>query len=110
MADLQCERRDRQDFRAFKTLIATPGDLVAGFKLPANGYFYISTTSALGAITPLLVARTHTLSAPIGAANRVQPIGYLEKAWNVVKAGGALGTVSLFVRNGMGKLIKIGQG
>jgi len=101
---------ERLNFARFKARIAAPGNLATGFALPGNGYFYISTTSVLGANTNLLTVGSRTLAAPAGIANKTQPVGYLTRGRTVTKAGGAPGTVRLFVRNGMGKLIKVGEG
>lgn len=101
---------ERIDFARFKARIAAPGNLATGFVLPGNGYFFISTTSVLAANTGLLTVGARTISAPAGITNKTHPAGYLEKGKTVIKAGGAPGTVRLFVRNGMGKLIRIGEG
>jgi hypothetical protein len=109
-----CEDRDqRQDFKKFKSLITTPANLVTGFKLPANGQIHISTTSVLAASTVLVTATGETvrqLGARSGPAGQTQHVGKLSRATNVVKAGGAPGTVKVYVANGFGHLYLIAQG
>lgn len=105
---MTCEQRTRQDIKAFKALITTPGSLITGFNLPANADLYVSTTSVLAVTTLLVDSKGRALGAPAGAANKVYHIGWFERGRNVIKHAGAPGTVSLYVRNGLGKLFKIG--
>ncbi len=109
--EIACERREaRQDFKKFAALIATPGDLVAGVSLPANGLFSVSTTSVLAATTVLVNAGTRALGAPAQAAGVTYSVGKLSRAVRVVKDGLAPGTVKLYVRDGFGKPHLIAQG
>jgi hypothetical protein len=111
---LQEERRARQDNHAFAALTAAPGDLVVGFALPANAEVYVSTSSVLVVTTALINVEkpggTRDLHAPASAAETTHHVGRLERGVNVVKAVGAPGTVSVYMRNALGRLIKIGEG
>lgn len=101
-------QRKRQDISAFAALIRTPGVLATGFNLPANAECYIGTSSVLAATTVLLDAGVRALGAPASAANVAHSVGRLSRGVHVAKHSGAPGTVSLYVRNGAGKLFKIG--
>jgi hypothetical protein len=106
-----CRRSDRQDFKKFAALIKTPGNLVTGVSLPANGQIYVSTSTLLASSPTILVnAGTRALGVSSGPANATHHVGKLSRAVNVVKAAGAPGTVKLYVRNGLGKLFLIAQG
>ena len=103
-------RRARQDFDEFSALVVTPGNLVTGVKLPANAVLYVSTTGVLASATALVTVAGGARGAPAGAANRRNNVGLGEAGSTVLKAGGAPGTVSLYVRNPAGKVVKIAQG
>lgn len=106
-------RSSLQDLYKFKSLIATPGNLTTGVALPANGQFFLSTTSALLAVTLLAnvtnVKGTRALGNPISIAGAKNPIGFLERGVTVSKRGGAPGTVRLYVRDESGNSLLIAQ-
>lgn len=109
--DANDEREEaRRDFHAFKTLIATPGNLVAGIKLPANCILYASTSAVVASPIALVTLNTRTLSAAIGAADTVHCYDGVERGRTVTKAPGAPGTVKVYVDNGFGKPILFAQG
>jgi hypothetical protein len=101
-------QRRRQDVSAFKALISTPGNLTTGFALPGNADCYVSTTSVLAATTKLLDCGTRQLGAKASVANKKNSIGHLERGHTVIKHSGAPGTVSLYIRDGAGRLLKVG--
>lgn len=103
-------RRERQDLSAFAALIATPGDLSTGFVLPANGDLYVACSDALVATTVLVDVGTRELGNAPSAAGRANHIGWFERGVNVVTHLGAPGTISLYIRSGLGVLLKIGEG
>lgn len=106
-----CRRQQRQDFRKFQALIATPGNLATGgVVLPSNADIYVSTSSLLAASTLLVDADARSLGAPAGAAAATHHIGWFERAVKFVKHSGAPGTVHIYIRNGLGHLFLIGQG
>lgn len=107
-------QRDRENFTKFKTLIAVPGNLVSGVSLPADADIFIASSSLL-AVTTLLVDAvssegTRAMGSPARPAADPYHIGRLYRATNVTKHASAPGTVSVYVRNGMGKLFLIAQG
>lgn len=109
-AALNKTRKGRQDVSAFAALIETPANLAVGFKLPANAELVVATTSVLASTTKLLDCGDRSLYASAGAANSKHHIGWMEASVNVKKASGAPGTVSLYIRDGMGVLFKVAQG
>lgn len=106
----QRARRERQDIRKFRALIATPGNLATGVTLPANAQVYVSTTSALAARTVLITVNDVDKYSPIQAAGRRDLLGFVQRGRVVKKKVGAPGTVSVYVQDGLGKLHKIAQG
>ena len=103
-------RKGREELKTFAALITTPANLVTGFRLPGNADVVISTSSVLAVSTALIVIGTHTLGSPAAAANAKYHVGYFETGKLVSKAGGAPGTVSVFVRDALGKTYLIAQG
>jgi hypothetical protein len=106
----EARRKARQDLSRFDALIASPGNLASGFALPGNGRLHVSTSAALGVADALVEVGDRTLSIRSGAANRVCSIGYFEHGKIAIKASGAPGVVSLYVEDGLGVPILIGQG
>lgn len=107
---LRRRRKSRQDYSAFDALLATPGDLLAGVKLPARATVLLSTTSTLLSPTLLVDVGARSLGIPSGAANAQHVIGSLGPGATVVKRAGAPGTVSLWIRTPAGSVRKIAQG
>lgn len=106
---MTCVQRERQDFSAFKALIANPGNLATGFKLPARAELYISSSTLLAAATVLITANSRNLGAPAGLpANQKHHVGALDRGVRVAKAVTAPANVSVYIRDGMGYLFKIG--
>lgn len=109
-----CAQRERENFKKFKALIATPGNLTSGVSLPANADIYIASSSALAAVTLLVDAvsseGTRNLGAPISVAGDPHHIGRLYRATTIKKHTAAPGTVSAYMRNGLGHLFLIAQG
>lgn len=109
-----CDQRERENFTKFKALIAVPGDLASGVSLPANADIYIASSSALVATTLLVDAvgseGTRNLAAPISSASDPHHVGRLYRATTIKKHTGAPGTVSAYMRDGMGVLFLIAQG
>lgn len=103
------ERKERQNVSAFSALIDTPGDLATGVVIPAEADVYVSTSSVLASTTHLLDVADREIGAPAAPANEAHHIGRLHRGSVVEKAAGAPGTVSVFVRDGMGSLFKFGQ-
>jgi len=122
-------REDRQDarreFKRFASLIASHGDLAAGFQLPGDCTLFASTSSVLNAAAVLvdlnepskkLVLGVVTdldhreLGVSAGAANKMHRIGVARKGRTVIKHSGAAGTVSLYIADGYGTPVKIAQG
>lgn len=106
-------RKARQDFTAFDALIATPGDLLTGFSLPANGKLFVSCDTAFDDIAALLEVNGSDWSVDNGnpgSADNVLPITFGGKDATVKTAGTAPGVVSLYVANGFGTPVLIGQG
>lgn len=109
-----CAQRERENFKKFKALIATPGNLVSGVSLPANADVYVSSSSVLAAVTLLVDAigpeGTRNLGVPISVANDPHHIGRLYRATTVKKHTAAPGTVSVYMRNDLGHLFLFAQG
>ncbi len=106
-----CAQRERQNFVRYKSLIATPGNLGTGVTLPADGYFYLSYSAVLASATVLVTANTtRDIGAPAEAANTQSPIGKLSRGVVVKKKTGVVGTVKLYVRDGLGRRFLIAQG
>lgn len=103
-------RREETNFARFKALVAAPGNLATGVTLPAGVKLYASSSSALAAISPMITANSITTSAPVSQAGEARPMGYFQRDTVVIKAAGAVGTISLYVQDGVGKLYKIAQG
>ena len=109
-AMLAARRKDRQNLSKYASLISSPGNLATGFQLPANGTLFTSTTSVLAVADELVAVGDRVLTVAAGAANRKHSVGYFEAGKEVSKAPGAPGTVSLYVANGFGQPVLIGQG
>lgn len=109
---LQLARRQRarRDLKQFDALIATPGNLATGVSLPANADLHVSTSSVLATVTLLVDANAAELGVRAGAANRTHPVGWFGRDVVVKKHTGAPGTVSLYVEDAFGGLIKIAEG
>lgn len=104
-------KQERMNFDRFESLIAAPGNLVTGITLPAGAKLYVSSTSALAAVTPMISANATDVNVPATATVGLQQsVGYHSKDRLIKKAVGAVGTVSLYVQNGLGTLFKIAQG
>jgi hypothetical protein len=106
----QRARRARQDLSAFNALIAAPGNLVTGVALPANGLFYLTTTSALASAHVQVTCDGRSIGARAGAAGTYSAAGWFARASVVKKDAGATGTVSLWVQDAVGSFHKIAQG
>lgn len=104
------QEQARLDFRKFKALIATPGNLVTGVKLPANCILYASTSAVVAVPIGLITVNARTLSASPGAANKIHSYNGVERGRTVTKAASAPGTVRVYVDNGSGKPILFAQG
>lgn len=102
-------QRRRQDFSAYATLIATPGDLVAGFDLPASAEIFLTTDAVIVESTVLINAGSRDLGIPV-SDKQAHHVGRLETDTNVVKDAAAPGTVSMYIRDLAGALVKIGEG
>ncbi len=98
-------RRKRQDFGAFAALIETPGDLSAGFRLPANAEIFISTNEDLESATILIDG----LGAPAQDADVKHHVGRLNRSKLIKRNESAPGTVSVWIRDPAGVLRKIGE-
>jgi len=104
------DRKQRQDVTEFDALVATPANLATGFNLPANAELYVSTSSVVAVNTKLLDCGGRSLYVGPGVAGLKHHIGYYERSENVKKAAAAPGTVSVYIRDGIGKLFKIAEG
>ena len=105
--------KDRRNFQQFAVLIATPGNLVTGFALPANGKLFASSDASLTGVVPYVSIRGVDHSGDNGAvavAQKVHALGYAQEQAVVMKSTTAQGTVKLYVQDGMGRLFVIGQG
>ena len=100
----------RRALSEFSALIDTPGNLATGVKLPAPAFIVVSTTSALVANTKLVSIGARDLYVPPQAAGAYRSLGMFQASKTFTKAAGAPGTVSLYVRDGVGALHKIAQG
>lgn len=109
-ADAQRDRREWQNFKKFKALIAAPGNLATGVAMPAAGDVYVSTTSVLAAKTVLVTVKGVDKWSPAAAANARDHVQFVERAVQVKKKAGAPGTVSAYVRNPLGKLFLFASG
>lgn len=104
-------RKARQDFDEFAALVATPGNLATGVKLPAPAEVYVSTSSVLAASTVLVRTGTgRDLGGRVGPANQKHHVGRLGATLTVTKKAGAPGTVRLWVRDPAGVPKLIAQG
>lgn len=106
---LRRKRRERQNVTAFAALIDTPGDLAAGVVFPANGVMYVSCSQELTDTTVLLEIKEVEYGAPALPADEAYNVAFVEKDVTVTKAAGAPGVVSIFIRDGVGALFKIGE-
>lgn len=104
------DRKDRQDFRKFKALIASPAALGSGLTLPANAQIYIASAVLLAAPTVLVDANGRHLGAPAAAAGAQWHIGKLSRGVVITKSVSAPGVVRIYVRNGLGHRYLIAQG
>lgn len=104
-------KRERQNFDLFRALIAAPGDLSAGVVLPANADLYVSLAGGA-------VAQTHVATdaygrdyyVPVLAAAETFHIGRFLRGNTLEAAAGiSAGQLSLYIRDGVGKLYKIGE-
>lgn len=110
-AQLNERRKQRQNLSAFASLIATPGNLVTGVALPANGKLVAACAAALADIGPLVsVNGTRTIFGSAGAAGNTNSLGYYERDVTLTKAPGAAGVVTLYVQDSLGNLHKIAEG
>lgn len=109
-----CVSAERENFKKFKTLIATPGNLVTGISLPANAQVVLSYSATLAASTVLVDAGTtdgvRAMGMPASVAGTHFHIGKLSRATSLKKHTGVVGTVSAYYRNGLGHLYLIAQG
>ncbi len=103
------KRKERQDVSSYDALVATPGDLVAGIKLPANAFLQVSSAVV---ITPSLVLDigSREIGVPDLLADVKYPIGFFEKDVTVTVKGALPGLLSLFIESGLDKTALIGTG
>lgn len=109
-----CVSEERENFKKFKALIATPGNLTTGISLPANAQVVLSYSATLAASAPLVDASTtsgvRALGMPASVAGTHFHVGKLSRATALTKHSGVVGTVSVYYRNGLGHLFLIAQG
>lgn len=104
-------RKGRQRESAFAALVATPGDLTAGVALPLAAPLVVASDAELTDVTALLeTSRGAVLHAPAGAAAARWPVGTQDAGVTITKHADAVGTVSVYVKAGLGRLLLIAEG
>ena len=99
----------RRALSEFSALIATPGNLATGVKIPAPARIVVTTTSILAANTNLVNTPSRQLYAPVQAADAYHSLGRFDAGTTFTKAGGAPGTVRLYIRDDLGVLHKFAE-
>ncbi len=108
-------RKERQNFTAYKALIETPGNLETGVPILAEADIYASVDVETEETTLVVDVDAseeteRNLGIPELPADAPHNIGRLHRGSTITKNAEAPGIVSVFIRDGMGKLHKIGEG
>jgi hypothetical protein len=103
-------RRKAQNLKQYEGLVASPGDLGAGVKLPANARLSlkVDTSTTTGDVTVDVSGRTLGIAG--GAAGTEFKLGWHEEGKTVSASGSTGATATLYIQDEWGRLQAIATG